>query len=65
MKENNQKADDLAIEASRLVLEWKNQVCGDCIYYTGEECNGNEREGCETYDDSKACCEFEPLEENH
>ncbi len=34
------------------------EVCGDCIYFNGEECNGK-FEGSEKYTDSKACDEFE------
>jgi hypothetical protein len=32
-------------------------TCGDCLYYTGEECDGpgGSREGSEVYDDSSAC----------
>lgn len=34
-------------------------VCGDCIHFTGEECNGCRHEGKEVYPDSTACDEFE------
>lgn len=33
-------------------------VCGDCIYFTGEECNGK-FEGNEKYTHSTACDEFD------
>jgi hypothetical protein len=33
--------------------------CGDCLLFTGEECNGNKHEGSERYFDSTACDEFE------
>lgn len=36
-------------------------TCGDCVFYVGEECQGNKCEGMERYDDSEACEEFEPL----
>ena len=36
-------------------------VCGDCIYFTGEECNGK-FEGNEKNTDSQACDEFDPCE---
>ena len=37
-------------------------TCGDCIYYTGEECDCGDFEGCEKYDDSDICDEFELIE---
>jgi len=36
-------------------------VCGDCVFYIGEECQGSKHEGNERYDDSEACEEFEPM----
>lgn len=36
-------------------------VCGDCIYFNGEECTGK-LEGNEKYTDSVACDEFDPCE---
>ena len=38
-------------------------TCGDCIFYTGEECNGPSwsREGGEVYDDTNACDCFDPI----
>ena len=33
-------------------------TCGDCIYFTGEECNGK-FEGSETYSYSVACDEHD------
>lgn len=41
--------------------EWKGRVCGDCQFYSGEECNGMMFEGSERFDDSPACEEFEEL----
>lgn len=38
------------------------RVCGDCAFYTGEECDGYKNEGSERYDDSTACDEFEDVE---
>ena len=35
--------------------------CGECIYYVGEECQGQMHEGTEKYDDSEACEEFVTL----
>lgn len=45
-----------------LELAGLHPICGDCQYFTGEECNGpgGSREGCECYDDSPACDCFEP-----
>jgi len=40
------------------------KYCGDCIYFTGEECNGWANEGSERYNDSEACGEFEDEEDN-
>ena len=37
-------------------------VCGDCIYFNGEECEGNLCEGDERYEDSTACEEYEGWE---
>lgn len=34
-------------------------TCGDCVFFTGEECDGILHEGEERYDDSIACEEFE------
>ena len=34
------------------------QVCGECSYFTGEECNGYLNEGREKYVDSSACDDF-------
>jgi len=34
------------------------KVCGDCKFFTGEECDGGEWEGSEKYDDSEACRGF-------
>ena len=39
----------------------ESDTCGDCIFYIGEECQGNKYEGNERYDDSEACEEFEPI----
>lgn len=36
--------------------------CGNCALFTGEECDGIEREGEERYSDSMACDEFEDRE---
>lgn len=38
---------------------YKNHCCGYCVFFTGEECNGNKHEGAERYSDSTACEEFE------
>ena len=38
---------------------YESMVCGDCIYFTGEECEGQLNEGNEKYHDSTACEEFE------
>jgi len=35
-------------------------TCGDCKYFTGEECNGFEYEGNEMYFDDDACVDFLP-----
>ena len=36
-------------------------TCGDCVYYTGEECNGpgGSSEGSVVYNDTEACEAFE------
>ena len=36
-------------------------TCGDCKYFTGEECDGY-CEGAEVYDDSEACEGFESID---
>lgn len=33
--------------------------CGDCVWFTGEECGGK-NEGNECYESSPACDDFEP-----
>ena len=33
-------------------------TCGDCILFTGEECDGTLCEGSERYYDSEVCDEF-------
>ena len=38
-------------------------ICGECVYYTGEECDGYTNEGNEVYDDTAACDDFEPTED--
>lgn len=43
---------------SDLIENYKNKVCGECSYFTGEECNGYSNEGMERYFDSTACDEF-------
>ena len=43
------------------MIDW---TCGECQYYTGEECNGYLYEGAERYEHSDACEDFEPLEES-
>jgi len=50
-----------SMEAIEDSSEWKGRVCGDCQFYSGEECNGMMFEGSERYDDSPACEEFEEL----
>jgi len=40
------------------MIDYRNEVCGDCQKFTGEECDGNENEGSERYSDSPACWEF-------
>lgn len=62
--ENNQTASDsdLSASAGSARIEWKGKTCGECAYFTGEECDGCQNEGCEMYDDSDACDEFEPKE---
>lgn len=39
-------------------------LCGDCMHYTGEECDGpgGSREGCEVYSDTPACDCYEENE---
>ena len=39
--------------------EFVERVCGNCAFFTGEECNGP-HEGAERYNDSEACASFEP-----
>ena len=34
-------------------------TCGECSFFTGEECDGVANEGSEKYDESQACEEFE------
>lgn len=41
-----------------MIEDYKNRVCGECSYFTGEECNGYANEGSEKYTDSPACDEF-------
>lgn len=45
--------------------DMSSNTCGECIYYTGEECNGlgGSREGCSVYEWSEACDFFEDVEE--
>lgn len=33
------------------------EYCGDCVYFTGEECNGpgGNREGNSVYENTEAC----------
>lgn len=35
------------------------KVCGECEFFTGEECNGVKYEWSERYFDSETCDEFE------
>ncbi len=46
--------------ASFLIPE--EEFCGECEFFTGEECDGCLNEGSEMYEDSKACEEFIPRE---
>lgn len=39
-------------------LWYKKFTCGECSYFTGEECDGYKYEGSERYVDSIACSEF-------
>lgn len=39
-------------------------ICGDCSFFTGEECDGCKNEGSERYYDSTACDEFENVEDD-
>ena len=34
------------------------KYCGDCSYFTGEECGGYLNEGNEKYSDSESCIDF-------
>jgi len=34
------------------------ETCYNCVYYTGEECDGYSREGDEVYDDTPACEDY-------
>lgn len=46
--------------------EWyENFVCGDCYYFTGEECDGFSNEGCERYSNDTACEEFKDNDEGN
>lgn len=40
------------------MCDYKTEVCGHCEYFIGEECDGSENEGSETYDDYPACWQF-------
>ncbi len=38
----------------------EHSTCDDCIYFTGEECDGFVNEGSERYADDDICEDFEP-----
>lgn len=50
-------------EATDELMNGCGKTCGECCYFTGEECDGK-HEGCEAYDDSDACDEFCEMEVN-
>lgn len=50
--------DEKEIRKTNSIPKW---TCGDCVWYTGEECNGK-HEGSEAYDFDEACDGFELIE---
>jgi len=46
---------------TNIPLEQENKICGNCAFFTGEECDG-EHEGTERYYDDGACDGFEEKE---
>ena len=44
-------------------MKYLEKTCGDCEFFTGEECNYGSNEGNEKYFDSPACGDFEEIEQ--